>query len=123
MTAAIPRALPTGLFSTHRLGDYLQRQMERMGMPDDFAEAHRRTGKELYLTAVDVNRGQMLVFGHDEPYARVPISAAIQASCALPGWYKPVRVDNPRGADAGEPPFFDLVDGGLVRTANVRTAV
>jgi predicted acylesterase/phospholipase RssA len=123
MIAALPSAIPTGLFSTHRLGAYVRRQMGRMGMPDDFAAAHARTKKELYLTAVDVNRGQMLVFGHDEPYGKVPISDAIQASCALPGWYRPVRVENPREGEPGEPPFFDLVDGGLVRTANVRIAV
>jgi predicted acylesterase/phospholipase RssA len=123
MVSAIPSALPAGIFSTHRLGGYLRRQMERMGMPDDFGAAHRRTGKDLYLTAVDVNRGSILVFGHDEPYSRVPISSAIQASCALPGWYCPVRVENPRADESGEPPFLDLVDGGLVRTANVRVAV
>ncbi len=123
MIAALPSAFPTGLFSTHRLGAYVRRQMGRMAMPDDFGAAYARTKKELYLTAVDVNRGQMLVFGHDEAYGNVPISEAIQASCALPGWYRPVRVDNPRRAEAGEPPFFDLVDGGLVRTANVRVAV
>lgn len=123
MLATLPSALPTGLFTTDRLGDYLRRNMQRAGIPDDFAAAHAQTGKELYLTAVDVNRGEMLVFGHDEPLAGVPISDAIRASCALPGWYRPVRVENPRAGEPGEPPFLDLVDGGLVRTANVRVAV
>jgi predicted acylesterase/phospholipase RssA len=41
----------------------------------------------------------------------------------LPGWYKPVRLVNPRAGESGEPSFFDLADGGLMRTANVRVAV
>lgn len=123
MFEALGMALPTGLFSTHRLGEYLRRNMERSGLPDDFAELHDRTGKGLYLTAVDLNRGGLICFGHDEPYGGVPISEAVRASCALPGWYRPVRLPNPRADEPGEPPFFDLTDGGVMRTANVRVAV
>jgi NTE family protein len=53
----------------------------------------------------------------------VPISTAIAASCALPLWYRPMLVDNPRAGEPGEPDRLDLVDGGLMRTANVRVAV
>jgi predicted acylesterase/phospholipase RssA len=123
MAVNLARALPVGLFSTARLGSYLRRNMRRAGLGDTFGELFDKTGKELMLTAVDINRGEMLVFAHDEPYAGVPISEAIRASCALPGWYQPVRVANPRAAEAREPEFLDLVDGGLVRTANVRLAV
>jgi predicted acylesterase/phospholipase RssA len=123
MLSSAGRVLPTGLFTTSRLGAYLRRNMERVGLPDDFAAAHAQRGKELFLTAVDINRGEMIVFGHNEPYRGVPISEAVRASCALPGWYTPVRVQNPIAGDPGEPPFLDLVDGGLVRTANVRVAV
>ncbi len=123
MVTSLPRALPTGLFSTRRLGEYLRRNAARAGISDDFAGEHARTGKELMLTAVDVNRGELLVFGHDEPYARVPISDAVRASCALPGWYQPVRVPNPLASEPYEPPFLDLVDGGVMRTANIRVAV
>lgn len=123
MIATVPRGLPTGLFTTDRLGAYLRRNAARAGVTDDFAAEYARTGKELMLSAVDVNRGELIVFGHDEPYGRVPISDAVRASCALPGWYAPVRVPNPRAGEPFEPPFLDLVDGGLVRTANVRVAV
>ncbi len=122
MIQALPMGVPVGIFSTAGLGRYLARNMERAGLPDDFAAAHARTGKELYLTAVDVNRGEMVVFGHDEPYAGVRISDAVRASCALPGWYRPVRIPNPRAGEPGEHPTLDLLDGGLVRTANVRIA-
>jgi predicted acylesterase/phospholipase RssA len=122
MTTTLSRGLPVGIFSTDRLGSYLRRNMVRAGLPDDFGGQYRRTGKDLMLTACDINSGELVVFGHDEPYAGVPVSDAIRASCALPGWYTPVRVPNPR-AERGEPPFLDLADGGLMRTANVRVAV
>jgi NTE family protein len=122
MLVSLARGAPVGLFSTSRLGAYLRRNMRRAGLTDSFADLYERTGKELMLTAVDVNRGEMIVFGHDEPYGQVPISDAIRASCALPGWYQPVRIPNPRAEEVGEPRFLDLVDGGLVRTANVRLA-
>lgn len=123
MLSTLPRGLPMGVFSTDRLAAYLRRNAARAGVTDDFATEFARTGKELMLTAVDVNRGELIVFGHDEPYGRVPISSAVAASCALPGWYAPVRVKNPRAGEPYEKPFLDLVDGGLMRTANVRVAV
>ncbi len=123
MFEATARLLPTGLFDPRALAVYLKRQMARAGFPDDFAGAVRQTGKELYLTATDLNKGEIVVFGHDEPYSHVPISSAIAASCALPLWYRPLSVDNPRAGEKGEPARLDLVDGGLMRTANVRVAV
>jgi len=123
MLSSLGRVLPTGLFDPHALADYLRRQMARTGLPDDFAGAFAKTGKELYLTATDLSRGELVVFGHDEPYGKVPISIAIAASCALPGWYRPMVVDNPLANQPGQPQVLDLVDGGLMRTANVRVAV
>jgi predicted acylesterase/phospholipase RssA len=123
MLAALPRALPIGVFSTERIGRYLRKNAARAGVSDDFATEFARTGKELMLSAVDLNRGELIVFGHDEPYGKVPISDAVRASCALPGWYAPVRLPNPRAGEPFEPPFLDLVDGGVMRTANVRVAV
>ena len=117
------RILPTGLFDPRALEAYLRRNIPRAGIADDFVAAFRQTGKELYLTATDLNRGEIVVFGHDEPYGKVPISTAIAASCALPLWYKPMLIDNPLRGQPGEPDRLDLVDGGLMRTANVRVAV
>lgn len=123
MAEATSRLLPTGLFDPRALEEYLRNQMARAGIRDDFAAAFAQTGKALYLTATDLNRGEIVVFGHDEPYGKVRISTAIAASCALPLWYRPMLVDNPRAGEPGEPGRLDLVDGGLMRTANVRVAV
>jgi len=123
MVQNFARILPTGLFDPRALAEYLRRNIARTGIADDFATAYRQTGKELYLTATDLNRGEIVVFGHDEPYGKVPISTAIAASCALPLWYKPMLVENPLRGQPGQPDRLDLVDGGLMRTANVRVAI
>src|SRR4051812_23137528 len=123
MFEACARLLPTGLFDPSALEQYLRRQMARAGARDDFVSAYAQTGKALYLTATDLNRGEIVVFGHDEPYGRVRISTALAASCAIPLWYRPMLIDNPLAGQKGEPDRLDLVDGGLMRTANVRVAV
>ncbi len=123
MAQNVARLLPTGLFDPRSLEQYLRRNIGFTGISDDFALAFQQTGKELYLTATDLNRGEIVVFGHDEPYGKIPISSAIAASCALPLWYKPMLIDNPLRGQPGEPDRLDLVDGGLMRTANVRVAV
>src|SRR5262249_59291227 len=86
-------------------------------------ELHGGSGRSLYRAAPDLNRGRLVVFGHDEPFANVPVSKAVAASCALPIWYRPVRVPNPLAGQLGEPDELDLADGGLMRTANVRVAI
>jgi predicted acylesterase/phospholipase RssA len=123
MAQVLSRLIPSGIFNPKRLERYLARNLERAGVPNTFAELHRRTGKQLYLSATDLNRGRLVMFGHDEPYRAVPIARAVAASCALPLWYRPMRVSNPRAGEPGEPRTLDLADGGLVRTANVRVAV
>jgi predicted acylesterase/phospholipase RssA len=123
MLQNVARLSPTGLFDPRALEQYLRRNIQKTGIADDFATAYQQTGKELYLTATDLNRGEIVVFGHDEPYGTIPISTAIAASCALPFWYKPMLIDNPLRGQPGEPDRLDLVDGGLMRTANVRVAV
>jgi predicted acylesterase/phospholipase RssA len=123
MVQNFARVLPTGLFDPRSLEAYLRRNIARTGIADDFGVAFKQTGKELYLTATDLNRGEIVVFGHDEPYGKILVSTAIAASCALPLWYKPMLIDNPLRGHPGEPDRLDLVDGGLMRTANVRVAV
>ncbi len=102
---------------------FLRKNLRRAGIPNNFARAYKKSGKELYLTAVDVNTGRKIVFGHDEHYHDVPITQAVVASCALPGWFRTVRLQNPRFGEAGERRYLDLADGGIVRTANIKTAL
>jgi NTE family protein len=117
------RIVPTGMFDAAGVRDYLRRQIAEAGLPDDFRELKRLRNKSLYVTAVDINTGSQVVFGPDEHYAAVKVSDAVSASCGLPGWYRTVRLRNPRYREPGERRWLDLADGGVVRTANVGVAL
>ncbi len=103
--------LPAGLFDNAGIERHLRGNMARNGMPNDFRALHRQRRNELYITAMNLDTAERVVFGHDED-ASVTISEAVQASTALPGFYKPARL---RGRD--------YVDGGVRRTANIDVAI
>jgi NTE family protein len=103
--------LPSGLFNNAPLEKYLRENIERRGMTNDFRVLYRLRGVELYIVAMNLDTAERVVFGHDEDTS-VTISEAVQASTALPGFYKPARLKG-----------FDYVDGGVRRTANIDTAI
>jgi NTE family protein len=103
--------LPSGLFDNRPIEAYVRENIERNGLTNDFAEAARLTGKRLYISAVRLDGARRVVFGPDED-SSLTISQAIQASTALPGFYKPARING-----------VDYVDGGVQETANIDTAV
>ena len=103
--------LPSGLFDNASLERYLRSNIERRGMSNDFRVLFRTRGVELYIVAMNLDTAERAVFGHDEDNS-LTISEAVQASTALPGFYKPARL---RGVD--------YVDGGVRRTANIDVAI
>jgi NTE family protein len=53
-----------------------------------------------WAVAADYGSGKRVPFGrHDAPPARV--ADAVAASCAIPGWYHPVKIDGRRYVDGG----------------------
>lgn len=103
--------LPSGFFDNHRLETYIRTNIKKNNLRNNFSEMYKKIGKELYITALNLDTAERVVFGHDENDT-LTISEAIQASTALPGFYKPARI---RGVD--------YVDGGVTTTANVDVAV
>ncbi len=103
--------LPSGLFDNSSIERYIRRNLERAGLSNDFRTMYRRTRRELYISAMNLDTAERVVFGHDED-ASVTISEAVQASTALPLFYKPARLKG-----------VDYVDGGVRRTANLDVAV
>ncbi len=103
--------LPSGVFDNASLERYLRSNIERRGMSNDFRVLFRTRGVELYIVAMNLDTAERAVFGHDEDNS-LTISEAVQASTALPGFYKPARL---RGVD--------YVDGGVRRTANMDVAI
>jgi predicted acylesterase/phospholipase RssA len=103
--------LPSGIFDNSSLERYLRHNIERRGMTNDFRVLFRLRAVELYIVAMNLDTAERVVFGHDED-SSVTISEAVQASAALPGFYKPARIKG-----------VDYVDGGVRRTANLDVAI
>ncbi|OGQ06387.1 MAG: hypothetical protein A2W61_07855 [Deltaproteobacteria bacterium RIFCSPLOWO2_01_44_7] len=99
--------LPSGVFDNSPLERYLRNNIKKNHMTNDFKLASRLGGKKLYITAMTLDGAQEVVFGPDERHD-VTISKAVQASSAMPGFYKPVKIGDE---------YF--VDGGVKHTANL----
>src|SRR5258705_228487 len=78
---------------------------------DQLRPFDRKTGKRLYVTACDLDTAERVIFGADEN-CELSISQAVQASSALPIFYKPARING-----------VDYVDGGVRHTANIDVAI
>lgn len=73
---------------------------------DDGWSRHPKT----WIVTMDYDGGRRVVFGRDgAPRAR--LRDAVMASCAIPGWYAPVRIGSSRYVDGGtcSPTSLDLV--------------
>ncbi|TNF32329.1 MAG: hypothetical protein EP329_10675 [Deltaproteobacteria bacterium] len=107
--------LPSGIFDNSRIEAYIRHNLERNGLPNSFRQLKLARGKSLYIGATNIDTAQGVVFGHDEDNS-VTISEAVQASSAIPGFFRPARV-GPPGREQ------DYVDAGVRKTANISTAV
>ncbi|MDR0181697.1 patatin-like phospholipase family protein [Lysobacter arvi] len=92
--------VPTGLFDNGQVERFLQDVFSRRGRSNDF----RDLDADLCVVAVDLDSGEAVKFG-TAGWDGVPISAAVQASAALPGLYPPVEIGGRH-----------FVDGALRRT-------
>jgi len=99
--------LPPGLFTNEPLAEFVNTVLRRLDQPTDF----EHFGKELFLTAVNIDTGSRVVFG--EPGMKdMSIGKAVQASAALPLLFRPVRINEQ-----------DFVDGGIERNLPVDAVV
>jgi NTE family protein len=107
LVQALGQLLPSGIFQNEGLEEWMRNWLSKEGRTDDF----RKLDKALRIVAVDLDSGTTAAFG-GPGHENVPISRAVAASCAIPGLYRPVRVD---GAD--------YVDGGVKKTAHISLAL
>ena len=84
--------LPSGLFDNSSIERYLRRNLQRARVPNNFTLLELERGKKLYIHAVDLDTARNVVFGPDERND-VTISEAVQASTALPGFYRPALIN------------------------------
>jgi predicted acylesterase/phospholipase RssA len=99
--------LPPGLMDTSGIQEYLHRVFRSRLRADSF----QAFARQLLVVAVDLDSGEAVAFGQP-PFADVPVSKAVQASTALPGLYRPVRIGG-----------RDYVDGGVKKTAHINLAI
>lgn len=103
--------VPSGLMTNAPLEQWLRRNLEKIGMPNDFVRFAAERGRSLYIAACELDTAERVIFGADE-FDGVSISEAVQASTALPIFYKPARIHG-----------VDYVDGGVRNTANIDVAI
>ncbi len=108
---ALTNHMPSGFFDNESLEIWLRRNLERIRIPNDFRAFSRKRGKQLYISACDLDTAERVIFGADEN-CELTISQAVQASTALPIFYKPARING-----------IDFVDGGVRHTANIDIAI
>jgi predicted acylesterase/phospholipase RssA len=108
---ALTNHFPSGFFDNASLERWLRQSLERIKMPNDFRAFARKRQSKLYITACDLDTAERVIFGADEN-SELTISQAVQASTALPIFYKPARING-----------VDYVDGGVRHTANIDVAI
>jgi predicted acylesterase/phospholipase RssA len=99
--------LPPGLLDSSGVQRFLAQIFRSRLRSDSFHRLPRR----LLVVAVDLDTGEAVAFGEDGR-TDVPVSKAVQASIALPGLYRPVRIGG-----------RDFVDGGVRKTAHINLAI
>lgn len=103
--------LPSGIFDNSSIERYLRENIERSHLTNDFRVLYRARKRELFIVAMNLDTAERVVFGHNEN-SSATISQAVQASTALPGFYRPARIHG-----------VDYLDGGVRRTANIDVAI
>jgi predicted acylesterase/phospholipase RssA len=97
LLAAAERDMPPGFFSLEALERYLRAAYASRGLSNSFAERPRT----LLVPAIDLDTAERVVFGAGE-LRDVPISQAVAASSAIPGFFDPYTIGG-----------RDYVDGGV----------
>ncbi len=78
-----------GLISTHTIGEVIESVQPR-GWPE----------REFWAVAVDLERGRRVALGRDDA-PRTDVARAVRASCAIPAFFAPVRIEGRRYVDGG----------------------
>ena len=100
LPAGLRRAFPAGFFTIDDAEDTMS-QVLSTSWPD----------RPLWLVTVDVRTGRRVVLGTKDP-VRTDLHTAVKASCAIPAFFLPQRVDG-----------RTLVDGGVHSTSNLDLAI
>ena len=106
MLARAERDLPAGFFNLGALERWVRDGFAARGLANEFHALPRR----LLIPAVDLDRAERVVFGRNG-LVDVPISHAVAASSAIPGFFEPYTING-----------RDYVDGGVGFTGHADLA-
>src|SRR6185436_10112088 len=106
MLARAEADLPAGFFNLTALEGFVREGLAARGVANSFSALPRR----LLIPAVDLDRAERVVFGRNG-LADVPISHAVAASSAIPGFFEPYTIGG-----------RDYVDGGVGFTGHADLA-
>jgi len=87
---------PAGFFSLAQLEEYMRTALAARGLANTFAALKR----PLLIPAIDLDSAERVVFGR-HPLAEVPVSQAIAASSAIPGFFEPYSIGGREYIDGG----------------------
>ena len=107
MLAVAERDLPAGFFSLIALERWVRESFAARGLSNTFGALPRT----LLIPAIDLDRADRVVFGSGN-LVDVPISQAIAASSAIPGFFEPYPIGG-----------RDYVDGGVGFSGHADLAV
>jgi len=98
---ALAGLMPTGTISTDMIGERIDALYGERSWPE----------QPLWICAVDLDGGDRVVFGRGD--ADAPVGLAVQASSAIPGFFRPVVHKQRRYVDGGlhSPTNADLLAG------------
>lgn len=108
-------ALPAGLFDIQPYRRFIADTLADRGLSDDF----RRLPRPLLIPATDLDSARRVTFG-EAPWDDVPISTAVAASSAIPGFFEPVALRDRFFIDGN---VATVVHLDLVRARRIREAV
>lgn len=103
----IQEQFPAGIFSLDPLQKYLCQAFKQEGVLDDF----HLIDTELYIPAYDLDRGERVIFGC-EGHRNMHVCQAITASCAIPWFFRPYRIEG-----------HYYMDGSIGRVSHVDIAL
>jgi predicted acylesterase/phospholipase RssA len=98
---------PPGFYSTEPLERILCQRFSRLGYAHHFDQLAR----PLFVTGTDIDTGERLIFGEGE-FRNLHICRAVAASCAIPIFFRPIRVGD-----------RDVVDGAIGEATPLDIAV
>jgi predicted acylesterase/phospholipase RssA len=103
--------IPSGFMTNAPVERWLRRNLEKIGVPNEFRAFAAERNNQLLITACELDTAERVIFGANE-HEGLSISQAVQASTALPILYQPARLEG-----------VDYIDGAVRNTANIDVAI